>query len=227
MTASPLRPLSWPTTGHLAAVVVLAGGLIIGAGLSSPTLAAGTPVVAGLWWHWSRHAQSQALAEAKQAEVIDIVDRLIQHLKAGGSLRTALQATGGERLLDEVSAPVTSNPGRPGPGPELRLFTTTITVLVERGGPALPSLERLSDVVRSSHALRAELDLHAGQATASVAALVALPGMFIGGLILIDDSLRRFYLFELGGTVCLLGALTLSYAGWWVMHRLIASSPGQ
>ncbi len=225
MTPSSGWALSRPIGGVLVAVGV--GGLVVGLGLSSPTLATGAPLVVGLWWHWSRHARSQALVEAKQAEVIDVVDRLIQHLKGGGSLRSALQATGGESLLVEASAPVTAHLGGPSPGPELRLFSTTITVLVERGGPALPSLERLSDVVRSSHALRAELNLHAGQATASVTALVALPGIFIGGLMLVDDNLRRFYLFELGGAICLLGALTLSYAGWWVMHRLISSGPGQ
>lgn len=98
---------------------------------------------------------------------------------------------------------------------------STMAVLVERGGPALPSLERLSDTLRSSQALQAENEMQAGQATASSAALVALPGLFIAGLAVADERLRRFYFLEAGGAACLLGAGLLSYFGWWLMQRLI------
>ena len=212
--------LSSPRVVVAAAATLLLGGLV----LSSPTVAAGGPLAAGLWWHWSKAAGRRAASKAARADVVDLVDRLIQHLKTGGSLRRALRDSGGDRIVVALTPPALGSSAvevTPRPTPELRLFMSTMAVLVERGGPALPSLERLSDTLRSSQALQAENEMQAGQATASSAALVALPGLFIAGLAVADERLRRFYFLEAGGAACLLGAGLLSYFGWWLMQRLI------
>jgi len=224
---------------------LLALGLVasaVGVGVSSPALTVGGPLGALIGWHWRRQVDRDRRLVASRSEVIDLVDRLIQRLKVGGSLRSTLRHTGGDRFLvsaTTLAAPSAAKPvfmatatraDSPAAGPadstrvDERLLSSTVAVLVERGGPALPSLERLSDTLRSAHALEAESRLQAGQATASVAALVALPSLFIAVLVAVDQRLRRFYLFETGGAVCLLSAVALSYTCWWLMQRLIKAN---
>jgi Flp pilus assembly protein TadB len=188
--------------------------VVLGLVVDSPALVGGGPLGTGLWWH-RRGLMARAAAEAiARSELIELVDVLIQHLRSGGSLRAALGASG--VTIDEGSS------GRAVVGDE-GLLVATVTVLVDRGGPALPSLERLSDVLRSNQALRAELMLQSGQATASVALLVLLPAVFVVALAGADARLRHFYLFEAAGATCLLVAALLSYGGWWTIHRLIGA----
>ena len=167
------------------------------------------------------------------------VDSLIQRLKAGGSLSQALRATTGSGPVESHLLPLRSTLSAglgldvalrrqrthladdPQQSPPIHLLINTIAVLVSRGGPALPSLERLNDTLRSAQWIDSEVDTQAGQATASAMALAALPALFVVGLLMIDQRLLRFYLFEATGAVCLAVAGALSYLGWWWMNRII------
>jgi Flp pilus assembly protein TadB len=104
----------------------------------------------------------------------------------------------------------------------LGLTLLTLMVLVQRGGPALPALERLDDTLRSVEWVQAETRVQASQATASALALAGLPALFVVALAALDHGLARFYGFEALGAFCLVGSGLLSYAGWWWMHRIVA-----
>jgi len=106
------------------------------------------------------------------------------------------------------------------------LLVRTLFVLVQRGGPALPALERLDDTLRTARAVRQETAAQAGQATASALALAALPALFVAVLALLDADLARFYAFHPLGAACLAGSGALAYAGWWWMHRIVSSELG-
>ncbi|MEZ5407775.1 MAG: hypothetical protein R2761_07105 [Acidimicrobiales bacterium] len=113
-----------------------------------------------------------------------------------------------------------------GDGGGVGLLVRTLLVLVQRGGPALPALERLDDTLRSARWVEQETAAQASQATASAQALAALPALFVAGLALLDADLARFYAFHPLGAACLTTSALLGYAGWWWMHRLVAASLG-
>lgn len=213
-----MRHRPGPTAQRL--IVGWVGLLLVGIVSASPTLILGAPLGALFFWHGSLVVQQRLDVRRGRNEVIELVDQVIQRLKTGSSLSSAVAACGLDELVIERATPSTAAAEAQ---PEHRLLATTLSVLTIRGGSALPSLERLSDTLRSSAALAMETDAQAGQATASAMALAALPGLFIVALATAQQSLRRFYLFEPAGTACLLGAAVLSYAGWSVMQRLIGS----
>lgn len=219
------------TVGVFAA---MAGGLVVG----SPTLVVGTPLIWVAWRHWSAFARRRSETERLSAELPPFIDGLVQQLKAGRSLATVLRAGVGPAAEGPVSVhlrPVESalaagfrleaalariEHSQP---PGIDLVVNTLLTLVRRGGPAVPSLERLNDTLRSAQWVDLEVRAQAAQATASAGALAGLPVVFIVGLGLIDGRLARFYLYNPIGAICLITAGLLSYLGWWWMQHLIAS----
>lgn len=194
---------------------------VVGAAAASPTLAVVSPLAAACSLHGLRSRRRKQRADQRHRQLIELVDHLIQRSKGGGSLGAALR--------DPHVAHVLVDPG-PGSDPsdaaidnDQRLVMATLAVLTRRGGSALPSLERLSDTLRSSAALGLETDAQAGQATASALALATLPVLFIVGLAVAHGGLRRFYLYDMAGALCVLAATLLSYGGWAMMQRLIDS----
>ncbi|MEL7207301.1 MAG: hypothetical protein AAGK32_03555 [Actinomycetota bacterium] len=185
---------------------MMVGAATVGGWLTgSATVVALVPM--GLAWagHVRHRRRRSRQRSARRSAAIAAVDALIQRLKAGGTLR---QATGPDGVgLDAVV--------------DDELVATTLQVLTRRGGRALPSLERLSDTLRSAHAMEREARAQAGQATASAALMVILPLAFAVALALIDDRLRTFYLWHPLGTACLAVAVALSHLGWWLMERTI------
>ena len=194
----------------LAPVVVISG--LAATVIASPTLAVLPPALVG----WACHARLRALRRRRSIRAekcaIAAVDTLIQDLKAGGSLGATLR-----RNQSMTEAVVGS--------PDGRLVEATLGVLVQRGGRAVPSLERLNDTLRSAHALRAEVVAQAGQATASASLMAALPAVFVAALALADERLWAFYLYRPTGTACLLTSAGLSHLGWWSMQRVIEARP--
>lgn len=139
---------------------------------------------------------------------------------AGAGLERALARAADRRARSDASA----GPG--GSGSDVALLIRTLLVLVQRGGPALPALERLDDTLRSARWVEQETAAQASQATASALALASLPALFVVVLGLLDADLARFYAFHPLGAVCLGGSALLAYAGWWWMQRIIATSLG-
>lgn len=193
---------------QLVALVVAGVGAALGLALGSPSAAVLVPMVSAWLWHWRRRTTRARRRGSRRRAAIDDVDRLIQQLKAGGSLPT--EAAGRGRATTPVLA-------------DDELVVTTLRVLAQRGGEALPSLERLSDTLRSAQAMEAEARAQAAQATASASVMAALPVVFLVALAVIDGRLRSFYLFHPLGAICLTSAVALTHLGWWLMERLIES----
>ena len=244
-----------PATTGSTALAVGAVAAVVGLVVGSPALIIGGPLAAGFVWHWRRMAAVAAGHRAAADRTIELVTVLLQHLKAGASLSQALRAAttrgaaggrgaapagGPDDLLAGIRAAADAGAGlemalaRAGRRAGARgsgdiaaaLLVRTLLVLVQRGGPALPALERLDDILRSARWVEQETAAQASQATASALALAVLPALFVVVLALLDDDLARFYAFHPMGAVCLAGAALLAYAGWWWMHRTIAASLG-
>lgn len=218
-------------------------GLTLGVAVASPLIACGALLAVAARAHWRAERRARRVAERLSIELPSLVDEIIQRLKAGASLARALRTclevqavaspdsplclhlqplrsglSGGLRLADALARP---GPNRP---PEVDLLLGSVGSVVRNGGPAVPSLERLNDTLRSAAAVDLEVKAHAGQALASSAMLAGLPCVFVVMLAVLDVRLAHFYLFEAGGAVCILTAGSLSYLSWWWMHRLVWAS---
>lgn len=147
------------------------------------------------------------------------LSRLRAGLNAGAGLEVALARASGWA----PGGPARSVPGLGDDG--LGLTFAALLVLVQRGGPALPALERLDDTLRSAHWVEQEARVQTAQATTSAVALAAVPVLFAAALALLDPDLARFYCFEPLGAVCLTVSGLLSYLSWWWMHRIIWRAP--
>lgn len=208
----------------LAALVVLTASVVGGIALGSPAVAVVTPLAALWGWHAWRQALVVARTQERRRRRVERVDELIQQLKAGASLGAALRADGSAPRFDRAAVERAGS-GRVEETTEGDvLVATTVAVLAARGGAALPSLERLSDTLRSADAATAEARAQAGQATASATVLAVLPGVFALVLAAADARLRTFYLVEPLGALCLAASVALSHLGWWLMQHLIGSA---
>ncbi len=229
------------STIALAAVAI---GCSLGVVVGSPTVVVGLPLLAAGGWHQRRSGVRRRRSAALADELPRFVDALIQRLKVGGSLAEAIKATNGSEPFEATLAALRQGlaVGRPlrealeglvahsdtqseptdrsGSLRGFQLFATTMIVLVERGGPALPSLERLNNTLRSARWIESEVEAQAAQATASALLLAALPGVFVVALGLMDDGMADFYIKRPAGTACILVAGCLSYLGWLWMQRL-------
>ncbi len=215
------------------AAITSIGGLVIG----SPTLVVGPWLVAVAWRRSRRSAAVDADDRLLHAALPPFLDALAQRLAAGSSLRQALQETPAPPALATRLRPMTVGLSlglgldasiralRPHPAPDparsaaLELMVDTLGLLVTSGGPALPSVERLNDTIRSAARVDDEVRVNAGQATASAALLAALPFLFAAGLATLDPRLAHLYLYEPMGAACLAVAFGLSWGGWrWMGH---------
>lgn len=239
--------------GPLIAVAVV--GMAVGWWAGSPAAVIGVPLAVAMARHWATVTFRKTERARATALTLQLVDALIQQLKGGRSLsqsvRTAIELRlVGPGALFPTTLPALTRlragldagaglevalgraagwlPGRPtrGSGDDgLRLTFATLAVLVQRGGPALPALERLDDTLRSAHWLEQEARVQAAQATTSAITLAALPVVFAGGLAVLEPDLARFYCFEPFGAACLVVSGLLSYLSWWWMHRIIWRGP--
>ncbi len=150
----------------------------------------------------------------------EVLARIRAAADAGAGLEMALARVAASRAGAGTAS--AAGPDRSG----VTLLIRTLLVLVQRGGPALPALERLDDTLRSARWVEQETAAQAGQATASALALAALPGLFVTVLALLDADLARFYAFHPLGAACLTLSALLAYAGWWWMHRIVVASLG-
>ncbi len=168
----------------------------------------------------SGHQPATTAALACPSGPDEVLARIRVAADAGAGLEMALARV----ATSEVGAGTAfaAGPDRSG----VTLLVRTLLVLVQRGGPALPALERLDDTLRSARWVEQETAAQASQATASALALAALPGLFVAVLALLDADLARFYAFHPLGAACLVLSALLAYAGWWWMHRIVALSLG-
>ena len=233
---------------HTAIVAVVAGacGLAVG----SPLIAMAGPLVL-LMVGAERRRRRLRRQEMERAEDLPAaIDRLIQQLRSGASLRQACASLGGPGLAGPPSgvAGPTVAPSPPGPLVALtetiasggtladgaraltadrdcsvRLVGVTLQVLAANGGPAVPALQRLRHTLMGRVHRRRRAEAQAAQALASAGLLVVAPALFAALLALAEPALAHFYLREPLGAVCGASALALSGAGWWWMQRIVIS----
>lgn len=219
--------------------VVAGASSLTGAVLASPTLAVGPWLCLFALTRWERSASTDATHRQLLADLPPYLDALAHRLGAGGSLTQVLRDTpaapalearlrllraglshglGLDASLRMLRSGLATDPDRP---VALDRVVDVLEVLVGRGGPALPSLERLNDTIRSAEWIDAEVRLQAGQATASAVVLAGLPLLFAGGLAALDPRLAHLYLYEPVGAACLFVAAGLSYGGWRWIARIV------
>lgn len=146
-------------------------------------------------------------------EVADRLQPVIAAASAGLRLERALdQNLGRDRnLLPDPRQHVKHGQRSEHPD-SLRLLAAAIAVLTQNGGPAAPSLERLTETMRANLAARAEARAQASQAIASATVLAALPLMFVVVYAFIDNDVVGFYFHTPFGGICLLLMLGLTAA---------------
>lgn len=187
--------------------------------------------------HWRRSFAAPRRRRRGTDELLDHLEAVLQHLRAGATLLAALRQAPSGPILAATLRPLRAGLAvglgmdrsielqrRRSAGddpPALDAFVDAIAILHGRGGPALPALERVDDTLRSARAIEAEVEVGAGQAMASAALLAALPAVLIVGLSALDARLAAFYLSDPVGTVCVATTGMLSYGSWWWMTWLV------
>lgn len=230
---------------------VLIGLIVVAAGavVSSITVVAFGPLVALLGTVEVRRHRRGVTARRRTTDLINLVDDLILRLRSGSSLRLALvdggQAGSGSTTSDRTAverwmagvtaalvgghplrravADLAADP-RTATDDRLRLTAATLNALAERGGPAIPALQRLRFALAGLGQAADEAASQAGQARASAVLMAVAPLGFAVTLASLDPEARRLYLYSATGLACLMAAVVLSYAGWWWMAWVIDRS---
>ncbi len=134
-----------------------------------------------------------------------------------GPLDTVASALDNGSSLVEAIAPLQVSDDR-----ATRLLAATLSTLTVHGGPAIPALQRLRHTLVAVVHDRQRAQAEAAQATASAGLLLISPAIFAVIVALLDDGVARLYLFEPIGSYCVLAAVSLSWLGWWWVHRTLA-----
>lgn len=208
-------------------VIAAAGTIVVGLAIASPLIVVMAPTMVIIWETRQRRAASKRASRDRAEKAIDQVDCIIQHLKGGHSLGRAVAQTY-PPVAKAVSAGIGMGDSidriQAGQHPQIRLVAATLKLLMHRGGPAMESMERLSDTLRSARRVDLEVATQATQATASATALAALPVVFAVLLALVNRQMALFYLFDPLGAGCAWISAVISFAGWMWMQRLISSA---
>ncbi len=227
------------------AILVLA---VLGIALGSPLIAIGGPagtLVVRVVIGQTRHRRD---ARRQDRQVIDLVDRLGQQVRAGVSLAAAIEralvalpANSNEHsdersaafmgrfdstrraLISGESMPVALSRVDAAGLASLDLLMAALVVLLKNGGPVAVALDRIGETLRAGVGARDEAAAQSGQAVASAGLLSVLPFAFAGVVALVEPSVADFYLSTWVGAGCLLAAGASSTVSWfwidWAVHR--------
>lgn len=156
-----------------------------------------------------RWRRVQAERQHLQA-VVDAVDRLMAGLRSGASLPQAYRAvigfTGPSRLTTD------------------RLVTVTVEQLLAKGGPAIPTLQRLRHTLIGRVNGRRLAEVESAQALASARLLLVAPLIFAVGVSAVDPAVAHFYRADPVGSLCVFFAIALAWVGWLWMSSAAASA---
>ncbi|MDH3300485.1 MAG: hypothetical protein OES24_08255 [Acidimicrobiia bacterium] len=229
------RPPASFRTRPVAGVAAVAA-VFVGLMFRVPMLASAGPVAIGFLAVEFERRERRARDRRRQAGLPIVVDAMIQQLRSGTGLRVVCATpvpVGPE--VDDVLRPLVDLLGRQRPLREAvqelqveaskrgwhdaQLFAATLAALVDRGGPAVPALQRLRLTLTGSVQARSRAAGQAGQARASAALLAGAPALFALIVALVDADVGHLYLREPLGAFCVTAALLLSQAGWHWMNR--------
>jgi tight adherence protein B len=180
---------------------------------------------------WADRRSARATAAAWPA----VADEIGAGLRAGASLRQALEAaTGRGGAAGARVASVLRPVDRGGALAEAagrwatsaadagEVLVAHAVELAAATGHSTPLLfDTVADGLRERAALAGEVRAQTAQARASALALGLLPLGFTGLLALTDPSVPRFLVGSRLGWACLAVGLALEAAGGWWMHRII------
>ncbi len=234
------RPASSVVTGTVGWWGGAVGVTVLGALTGLIVVAVCGPIVV-CWGATLLRSRARRRADAERGlALVAMVEAIGRDLASGGSLasaleraldsaegsltpllepaRTALQS--GERLVDAVERVERVDPG-------LLLFSVTVAVVSNSGGPAGPAIERLADTLRERLNAINECRVQSAQATASASVMTALPVAFASLVAAVEPQAAHFYLRTWSGALCAATALGLSMLGFIWMDRIIWRRAGE
>ena len=228
------RALAFVTAG----VLLLVGGWKV----SLPSIAVAGPMLVGITAAEQNRRERLLRAVAVDEQLPAFVDAMIQGLRSGVGLQSlctrppsvapevdamaepmAAALAGGQSLVDATSRFGIETAGGQGAGPDdgVRLVAAALGVVAERGGPAVPALQRLRLTLTGLTNGRAEARARSGQALASARLLTVAPAVFALLLATFDDDLADLYLHKPAGAICIGACIVLTYSGWRWMNRIV------
>ena len=202
---------------------LLAGTLIV--------LVAG-PVARALRPGARQHRPEVGGARRPRRSAVDytpVLDSIARQVRSGASLAAAIVAeTDGSSPFDEVAARLTAGSSlsqalaviEPHDS-DLALTVQALSAAAHLGGPIAATLDEAAAVLRERAAARAERRAHGAQARLSARVLTIVPVGFAGWSAVASQRTRDVYVSSLAGGLCALFGLTLNYAGWRWMQRII------
>ena len=165
-----------------------------------------------------------------------VADELAAGLRAGASLRQALDAASGRggtsgETLRAVLLPATRGDPLPAVArrwveqasdPDEALLAEAVQLAASTARAESVMFDTVADTIRERAALAGELRAQTAQARASAAALCVLPLVFTGVLALADPSVVTFLVGTMAGWLCLGIGVGLQAGGAWWMHRIVS-----
>ena len=211
---------------------------VLAAAVVGPVVVALGSVVGGLVAVGVSHEQRRSARRRADALIPGFLDELARRLRAGRSLRSAVEEAGavtaaplgpglvaaarrsalGVPLGESLDAFATAQAS-----PSLRLVVAALDLATHTGASQAQAVEGVATTLRDRLALGAEVRALASQARASAAVLVVAPVAFAIVIALADPSTAHFLFATPTGLVCLAAGLGLDALGAWWMQRLTAA----
>ena len=211
----------------------LLAAVVVGPVVVALVSAVGAVVVVGV-----RHERRRSAQRRADALIPGFLDELARRLRAGRSLRSAVEEAGAvtaaplgpglvARLVGRPSASRSARASTRSPpprrSPSLRLVVAALDLATHTGASQVQAVEGVATTLRDRLALGAEVRALASQARASAAVLVVAPVAFAIVIALADPSTAHFLFATPIGLLCLAAGLGLDAVGAWWMRRLTAA----
>jgi Flp pilus assembly protein TadB len=184
-----------------------------------------------LWQRWAPSPRAHTARTAHPTtprpaptDWADVADAIAQNVRAGDSLRTALDRVLADRELDGTAihrgARLDDVLEARRAGLDEVVVLRALQTAWSVGGSAAQGLHGAAALLRERHALRAEAAAHSAQARASARVLTLVPAVFAVFGVVTSASFRAVVVTPAGATAVAMGAL-LNLTGWtWMRHTI-------